>query len=83
MPKPTLVSELIPNAVVLAVTFGGHVPLGQVYALGLAVPALVLPPADGDEPEARTWLITKPVLELTVIWFDPGVTRVAVTDTTG
>ena len=79
-PRPTLVNELIPKTVWLAVTFGGHasgaVAPVQVYALGLAWPA-VLP------PEARTWLITKPVLELTVIWLDPGVTRVAVTDTTG
>jgi len=82
-PKPTLVNELIPKALVLAVTFGGQGKVVQVYALGDAVPALVVPPAAGELPEARTWPIVKPVGELTVIWFDPGVTRVAVTETTG
>jgi len=90
-PKPTLVSELIPNEVVLAAmlgvavlgTSGGQGTAVQVYALGLAVPALVVPPADGDAPVAKVWPICSWPGELTVIWFDPGVTRVAVTDTTG
>jgi len=80
-PKPTLVNEAIPNEVWLAVTFGGQIPPVQVYAVVDAVPAPVLPEADGLAPVARIWPIASPDVEFTVIWFDPGVTRVAVTDT--
>src|SRR5437870_2175384 len=73
--------------VVLTETPGGQIPLVQVNALGDAVPALVLelplPLAVGFPPVARICPIASPVAEATVIWFDPGVTRVAVTPTVG
>src|SRR5580700_2994977 len=87
--RPTFVSDLMPNEVRLAATFGGQIEAGgpaavdgQVYAVVFTLPTGavdgVVPVAVGP-PEVTACPIASPVTEATVIWVDPGVTRVAVT----